>query len=67
MSRDLTARSSGRSEADLREKVEIVEEWLALVRETPRPLHSSLNYVPICPSEIEAIDAILAALQREKG
>lgn len=45
-----------------REKVEIVTEWLAMAKETPRPLHSSLNYVPISPSEIDAIDGILQAL-----
>jgi len=54
-------------EHDLREAVAIVEEWLAMAKETPKPLHSSLNYVPICASEIEAIDAILAALKDRGG
>jgi len=45
-----------------REDVEIVSEWLEIAKETPKPLHSSLNYVPVCASEIEAIERILAAL-----
>jgi len=45
-----------------REDVEIVSEWLEMAKETPKPLHSSLNYVPVCASEIEAIERILAAL-----
>jgi len=52
---------------ELRETVEIVTEWLAMAKETPRPLHSSLNYVPICASEFEALDAILAALQHTEA
>jgi len=42
--------------------VEVVAEWLEMAKETPKQLHSSLNYVPVCPSEIEAIERILAAL-----
>jgi len=45
-----------------REDIEVVAEWLEIAKETPKPLHSSLNYVPVCPSEIEAIERILAAL-----
>ena len=45
-----------------REDIEIVSEWLEIAKETPKPLHSSLNYVPVCASEIEAIERILAAL-----
>jgi hypothetical protein len=43
--------------------VEVVAEWLEIAKETPKPLHSSLNYVPVCASEIEAIERILAALR----
>jgi sugar/nucleoside kinase (ribokinase family) len=46
-----------------REAVEVVAEWLEIAKETPKPLHSSLNYVPVCASEIEAIERILAALR----
>jgi hypothetical protein len=45
-----------------REDIEVVAEWLEMAKETPKPLHSSLNYVPVCASEIEAIERILAAL-----
>jgi len=45
-----------------REDIEVVSEWLEIAKETPKPLHSSLNYVPVCASEIEAIERILAAL-----
>ena len=45
-----------------REDVEVVAEWLEIAKETPKPLHSSLNYVPVCASEIEAIERILAVL-----
>jgi hypothetical protein len=48
-----------------REDIEIVAEWLEIAKETPKPLHSSLNYVPVCASEIEAIERILAALTGE--
>ena len=44
------------------EAIEVVTEWLAMAKETPKPLHSSLNYVPICASEFEAIERILALL-----
>jgi hypothetical protein len=43
--------------------VEVVAEWLEIAKETPKPLHSSLNYVPVCASEIEAIERIIAALR----
>lgn len=46
-----------------REKAQIVTEWLAMARETPKPLHSSLNYVPVSPSEFEALEAILQAMR----
>lgn len=46
--------------------VEIVTEWLAMAKETPRPLHSSLNYVPISPSELDAIAALISTHGGEK-
>lgn len=58
---------------DVREALVIATEWLAVAKETPETLHSSLNYVPICASEIKALDAILALLNpteqinQEKG
>jgi len=46
-----------------REDIEVVAEWLEMAKETPKQLHSSLHYVPVCASEIEAIERILAALR----
>jgi hypothetical protein len=46
-----------------REAIAVVEEWLSMAKDTPKPLHSSLNYVPICQSEIDAIRSVLALIK----
>ena len=46
----------------MREAIEVVTEWLEVAKETPKPLHSSLNYVPISTGEFGAIERILALL-----
>lgn len=55
-------------EQELREKVEIADEWLTLVEGLPLECAGSiLRWAPICQTEIDAIRAIISALQSKDG
>ena len=62
---DIIERAHNRKE--LREKIEIVEEWLSLVDTFTAQHYSRVRHVPICQGEIDALVVILSLIQSERG
>jgi hypothetical protein len=52
---------------DLRERIEVAAEWLAMAIKAEPPINASIPYVPICQSELEAIATILDLIQSERA
>ncbi len=59
------AASPAPSMVGLREKVELVTEWLARAQDAPTDHLGVMRFVPICETELQAIRDCLALLARE--